>query len=1708
MSCDPKAPRLLSPKRTLVLLAAVLAATIAASAAHAACNLIPGQRNKFVGALGVLDRPFAGPGEAIEIGLRPCDQSAGLSANAADHTVTVVFTPPSGPRNAVVLTAAPDCSAIAPQLAGCEAALGAGAAAFCVSGATAGLEIVDQSGNRNLRFRFPDTDARCSGGADAGKPCGVDGDCTGGTCAPDDDDRTLAGNARLVVTANGDPLPCGVSTCTAAPGTLACVDDLFQDSGACEPLVPSRLFSAFTALPPPNQYAHECVNEDPPCDSLLGAGEVRAAVDAGGNVLMPVVWDGVRAELDGIPAARLVEATFALPISAPPSFVRSFSPEGRPLAPVFEPKIGGAGLTLFGSTDAPYTILRLARRSDVPGACSGGDNDGGVCNADGDCPNGTCGDALCIGGSADGTVCRGDVQCPGGSCGAAILDVSGLVVGGGTGPAVLARTALVSGICQNDVSLTCSPGSPCPSGPCVGYKLTTGPPVPLEGLVARNELGELALSERIDGVDRNGDGDESDLIVTLREPNTGIIQPLGPTPDCVGLDPDAIGRSVLRVSSPPLLLPAVAKENGVLAFVESESGQGCDINGDGDQEDGILRVFELGPTELTADLPAPLTVDAAPVINDRALAISDGLVVFRGSELDRAAKITERVSTTSGGAQAIGGDSTNPAVPLNGQIPFQSNATNLVAGDGNATTDIFEKNMSDGSIARLSVGPGNVEANGASTNPARWRGGEWPVGIAFESAATNLVGTPDGNGLVDVFGRTQGANRRISHDPGQADAVGGASRHIERQNYEDQLIFESDATNLVAGDTNGATDIFSEFNQVLGVGSILRRISVATDGTQANGPSRWPTSVPHSYWDWVAYESDATNLVPGDTNGMTDIFLARFSLGGDLETTRASVGPGGTQANGPSRRPYLASPDGNSLIAAFESDATNLVPGDTNGATDVFVRNVDTGIVERISVATGGGQANGPSSTRRVSADGRYVVFTSIATNLVSNDTNGKTDVFVHDRVTRSTSRVNVDSAGNQSAGDPGNPASIGFEQPAEGIAFASGASDLVAGDTNGFVDVFLRRANPADPLGAGSLYADGFLRDSVLQILDTANPGSLITLCPTNLVKVKNGRVVYTLEENHSGFEGTPECPAGDLDGVFFDQDFNFIDDGGPVLQYWDKSLDLPVNLGLRVNDVALSDSWIAADDGFGLEVHKICTPMSSCDWIIPPLGGSGFMTGEPAIAGGLVGSLTIERIEGFGYDLNGDGDGDDGVLQFYDATKKKVINTALAATDFVMGERTTSACGDVQLTALRVPEGAQNNTDLNGDLDTFDQVMAVHDAVSGTTRVIGQAAVPCTFPACDPRTPYRVEGSKITFLTAEAEQGGQDLSGEGRTDDVVVQVYDFCGNVVTPIGPVNPDAPLDSTDTVEDTTVTLVKAGRCDGGGCTPSGSECVQGEFCELDRCEVGFGHCARHTSIACATDANCHRCILRVPGSCRVEVDTDCPASTTCEEQLVTAVATTVDGDRDGVPDDLDNCPETPNPTQVDADGDHVGDVCDLDPIACAPAPLPGCRPPYVFGKSTLLLKNSSDDAKDQVLWKWSKGSATMTSDFGTPTTKTGYALCVYKGGPGLALTSGAVAGGTCKNGKPCWKASGAKGFKYGDADLTPQGAQKLTLQSGVDGKAKIAFAGKGPLLHMPALDALTFPLVVQLQGTHGECWAATYMSPLTQDASVVKAKDTP
>src|SRR5205823_1520526 len=190
-----------------------------------------------------------------------------------------------------------------------------------------------------------------------------------------------------------------------------------------------------------------------------------------------------------------------------------------------------------------------------------------------------------------------------------------------------------------------------------------------------------------------------------------------------------------------------------------------------------------------------------------------------------------------------------------------------------------------------------------------------------------------------------------------------------------------------------------------------------------------------------------TNLVTGDTNGAADVFVHDRQTG---TTERVSVASGGSQGNGASLGPALST---NGALLEVHSAATNLVAGDTHGATDVCVHDRQTGTTERVSVASGGSQGNGFNAGPVLSAAGRFVAFHSTATNLVAGDTNGATDVFVHDRQTGTTERVSVASGGTQ-----GNDSSAGPALSAAGllVAFHSTASNLVAGDANRAYDIFV----------------------------------------------------------------------------------------------------------------------------------------------------------------------------------------------------------------------------------------------------------------------------------------------------------------------------------------------------------------------------------------------------------------------------------------------------------------------------------------------------------------------------------------------------------------------------------------------------------------------------------------------------------------------------
>jgi Tol biopolymer transport system component len=255
------------------------------------------------------------------------------------------------------------------------------------------------------------------------------------------------------------------------------------------------------------------------------------------------------------------------------------------------------------------------------------------------------------------------------------------------------------------------------------------------------------------------------------------------------------------------------------------------------------------------------------------------------------------------------------------------------------------------------------------------------------------------------------------------------------------VAFESISSNLVPGDTNGFLDVFVH-DRLTGA---TTRVSVSTGGAQGNQ---------HSYscaisgdGRIVVFKSAATNLAGTDTNLSTDIF-AHDRLTGT--TTRVSVDSGGAQADSGSELPAVSA-DGRWV--SFDSEATNLVPGDTNGQADIFVHDLQTGATTRVSVATGGAQGDDGVYGSSLSADGRYVAFGGYATNLVANDTNAQIDAFVHDRLTGTTTRVSVDSGGLQ-----GNGYSFYPVLSADGrvLSFLSSANNLVPGDFNGQDDVFV----------------------------------------------------------------------------------------------------------------------------------------------------------------------------------------------------------------------------------------------------------------------------------------------------------------------------------------------------------------------------------------------------------------------------------------------------------------------------------------------------------------------------------------------------------------------------------------------------------------------------------------------------------------------------
>lgn len=415
---------------------------------------------------------------------------------------------------------------------------------------------------------------------------------------------------------------------------------------------------------------------------------------------------------------------------------------------------------------------------------------------------------------------------------------------------------------------------------------------------------------------------------------------------------------------------------------------------------------------------------------------------------------TQWISTDALGNEVNRGSGWDGAAwsPDGTRIAFSSNASNLVPGDTNDRTDIFVKTLATGAIQRISTDVNGQQSSGGPDFGGSYDAAWSPDGtkIAFTSSTVDLV-PGDTNASKDVFVKTvaTGAIQRISTDAAGLQVNGGSFNPVWSPDGT-RIAFVSESSGLVASDTNNGSDLFVK---TLANASV-QRISTDSAGLQASGSSFNPAWSPDG--TRIAFLSGAANLVSGDTNGVADVFTKNLTTSA---VQRVSTAGNGDQASGESYDRPAWSPDGSKI--AFSSYANNLVPGDTNTGMDVFVKDLSGGGVQRVSTTSSGGQANNGGSRdpgsyhARWSPDGTHVAFNSDADNLVPVDTNNTSDVFLKNVATGAVKRASTTASGGQSDGFSFLPE---WSPDGTRLLFTSEAGNLVSGKTVPFQeDVFTK---------------------------------------------------------------------------------------------------------------------------------------------------------------------------------------------------------------------------------------------------------------------------------------------------------------------------------------------------------------------------------------------------------------------------------------------------------------------------------------------------------------------------------------------------------------------------------------------------------------------------------------------------------------------------
>lgn len=470
-------------------------------------------------------------------------------------------------------------------------------------------------------------------------------------------------------------------------------------------------------------------------------------------------------------------------------------------------------------------------------------------------------------------------------------------------------------------------------------------------------------------------------------------------------------------------------------------------------------LLEWGPGQLPPATPPGLERRRGPLVAAGAgalliVGLGAGMLMANDDEPRRPVPLTApgdvvRVSLRKTGAETTG-ESFAPALSGDaGTVVFVSNADNLVPTDRNgATPDVFHVSVDgldvDHASVQIVTRNGAAQADGPSEEPAVSDDG---TVIGFVSSAQDLEPAPDRKVEPDVFvhdlsdGSTEMASINRAEEPANR-----PSSEVDVSADGNHVAFTSAADNLsVLEDDNGVDDIFVR-DLVRGRTNRVN-IRTGTERKQANARSYSPALSADGRY--VAFASVANSLTPRDTNNSSDVF--RFDSDPDeFKTVRASVTSEGEPTEGDSTRPSV-SDDGSRV--AFVSKADNVVAADDRGA-DVFLHDFVSGETTLVSAAIRGDAAGAGGSARAViSGDGRFVVFDSSSPDLVRDDDNGVRDVFLYEVETGEVTRLSLTSADEETEADSFD-ASISTD--GRYVVFTSTES-LVEDDHNTVADVYLR---------------------------------------------------------------------------------------------------------------------------------------------------------------------------------------------------------------------------------------------------------------------------------------------------------------------------------------------------------------------------------------------------------------------------------------------------------------------------------------------------------------------------------------------------------------------------------------------------------------------------------------------------------------------------